>query len=91
MVLYFQMFQDKIISILSKISASASALKIYKKFQPRYSYKIYSYIKERVSLNSVGRFVFILSLTSESVLKPCCQWNLHTLTWALRLSKRFLA
>ena len=44
------MFQHKIISILFKISASALFLK-FRKFQPRYSYKIYSYKKKRVYLD----------------------------------------
>ena len=46
------MFQHKIISILFKISASALFLK-FRKFQPRYSYKIYSYKHKRVISESL--------------------------------------
>ena len=54
------MFQHtKLLSILFNISASALFLKIFLKFrkcQPRYSYKLYSYKKE---YNFVSRLVFL--------------------------------
>ena len=47
------MFQHKIISILFKISASA----LFRKFQPRYSYKIYSYIKKECRQNDIDKII----------------------------------
>ena len=80
-VLYLQMFQHKKLYLsFSKISISALFLK-FRKFQPPYSYIIYSYIKKK----SVCKSSVISSLTKEHNF-----WNRSTFLTKHHISSRNL-